>query len=81
MNYDWKCPDCKKTTSCSTTDDDIENYDELECPWCGRVSRVVNHTVVFDVEQTKRKVSPTELEKLNVIIENNKLGEVSKNES
>jgi NAD-dependent SIR2 family protein deacetylase len=73
MNYDWKCPDCEKCTSCSTTDDDLENYDELECPWCGRVSKVINHTVTFYVEQTNKKVSPTELEKLNEIIEKNKV--------
>lgn len=67
MNYDWECPDCKKVTLCSTTDDDIENYEELECPWCGRVSKIVDHEVTFIVQQTNKKASPTELEKLEAL--------------
>lgn len=63
MNCEYKCLDCKKTTSESTTG----NYDfgdDVECPWCGRVSRVTNIKSILYVEQTKKKVSPTKLEEL-----------------
>jgi len=63
MNYEWKCPDCKKRTSGSTTG--IYCFqDEIECSWCGRISIISNITSHFQVEQTEKRISPTELQKL-----------------
>lgn len=66
MNYEWKCPDCgKETGGCTTCN--YEFGDEIECCWCGRVSRITNIVSVLYVEQTKKKVAPTELEKLEAL--------------
>jgi DNA-directed RNA polymerase subunit RPC12/RpoP len=66
MNYEYICPDCKKGTSGSTTAD-YDFSDAIECPWCGRVSRITNITCHFELEQTNKKSSPTKLEELEAL--------------
>ena len=64
--YNWICSDCGKTTGeCTTGSYDFG--DEIECPWCGRVSRITNIEHNLFVEMTKEKISPTKLEELELL--------------
>lgn len=66
MNYEWQCPDCKKSFLGSTTG--TYTYDDaIECPFCGRISTIYDITHIFHLEATERKVSPTELQKLEAL--------------
>ncbi len=66
VDYDWQCPDCKtkwNTTSTGTLDYD----DELECGKCGRISKVKWFKIrVMKIEQTNKKVSPSQMEELEI---------------
>lgn len=66
MNYEWKCPDCKKTTDGSTTGT-FEEGMHIVCCWCGRISNIKEVKHIFYVNMTNRKESPTELEKLEML--------------
>ncbi len=68
MNYEYQCPDCQKNTNGSSTAD-YSFDEEIECPWCGRVLRIRNILCILEVEQTNKKTSPTELEKLEKMME------------
>ena len=65
-NYYWTCPDCGKITSESTTGD-YDFGDDVECPWCWRVSTVTNLEIELSVRATTKKVSPTKLEELETL--------------
>ena len=62
-SYVWVCPECGKTTDESTTGS-YDGTDEIECPWCGRVSIVTDVEYQLTVKATSKKVSPTKLEEL-----------------
>jgi len=63
MSYEYTCPDCGKTT-CEHTTGDYNFGDEVECPWCGRISTVSNLNIVLSLRVTTKKTSPTKLEEL-----------------
>lgn len=66
MNENWRCPECGKTTDESTTGS-YDFGDEIECPWCGRVSIVSDIDITLTVRGTTKKVSPTKLQELERI--------------
>ena len=65
-SYIWTCPECGKTIDVSSTGT-YEISDEIECPFCGRISIVSDTEITLTVRATGRKVSPTELEKLEAL--------------
>ena len=72
-SYIWTCPECGKTTDESTTGS-YDFGDEIECPWCGRVSIVSDIDVTLTVRGTTKKVSPTKLQELERIKTEVKVG-------
>lgn len=63
MEYKWTCPDCTKAIGGATTGE-FGVDDNIVCPWCGRVSKIVRVEHSFIVELTDKQVSPSEFEEL-----------------
>ena len=62
-SYFWTCPECGKTIDLSTTRT-YDISDEIECPFCGRISIISDTEIQLKVKATGRKVSPTKMEEL-----------------
>lgn len=66
MNYNYECPDCGGSFNHSTTGMYAVG-DEIECPKCGRISKITELDVHLLLIQTNKTASPTQYEELERI--------------